>query len=237
MKKAVYYFIIVLEALALFTTIVLSFAFPVFFAHCWQMLLCVTVGIPLLALVCLGVEYRNRNFQLGLPFAKDYIVDYPALPDTKADKQEKMTEASSQSAAEQNVEENGEIIHEEEECLEIKWSKAMYQRYNNQWNELFDNIKRPLTLEVKAEISGLLWEIASQSIDFLKVSNSDLNTLTSNSEAVRMVIENLSADDIELEKMSKDPGSTDEKIIAIYEWLSEQGVKTDTIAFGCKLKF
>ena len=61
MKNVGYYFAIVIESLALLITIVLPFACPVLYADCWAMLLSVILGVPLLALVVLGVEYRNNN--------------------------------------------------------------------------------------------------------------------------------------------------------------------------------
>ena len=57
--RTVYYIMIVVALIALIATIVLPFFFPVIFADIWQMLLGVTLGIPLIILACIGIEKQG----------------------------------------------------------------------------------------------------------------------------------------------------------------------------------
>ncbi len=231
MKKIGYYSLIVLELLALIITIVLPFAFPVIYADCWQMLLSVTLGIPLLTLACLGIERHNNFCQQSLFPTKLPIALPPPVQDTEEEKGKGMD----------NGDKNTGDIHPQEpaaptERLEHKWSKGMYERYNAQWDELFDNIERPLTAEAKGKIALLLWEISSQSMNFLKEDNADINCVRYHADGVKMIVDGLTLDDINLDKFYTDPETVYVKTIAIYEWLQEQGVKADTTAFGYRLK-
>ena len=51
-----------------------------------------------------------------------------------------------------------------------------------------------------------------------------------------MIVDDLTLDDINLDKFYVDEDTVYVKAIAIYEWLQEQGVKADTTAFGYRLK-
>ena len=231
MKKFGYYALVVLEILALIVTVVLPFAYPVIYADCWQMLLSVTLGIPLLTLSCLGIERLNNSCHQGLFSTKLPIALPPTIPDTEEEVVEKKNEADKST----------EDTHPQEpapqpESLEQKWSKAMYERYNGQWEELFANIERPLNTETKGKIALMLWEISSQAMNFLKQSNKDINCVRYQTDGVRMIVDDLTLDDISLDKFYVDPETVYVKAIAIYEWLQEQGVKADTTAFGYRLE-
>ncbi len=231
MKKFGYYSLVVLELLALMVTAVLPFTYPVIYADCWQMLLSITLGIPLLTLSCLGIERLNYSCHQGLFSAELPIALPPTVPDTEEEIVDKKDE----------TDKSAEDIHPQEsasqpESLERKWSKAMYERYNGQWDELFANIERPLTEETKGKIALLLWEISSQAMNFLKQSNEDINCVRYHTDGVRMIVDDLTLDDISLDKFYVDPETVYVKAIAIYEWLKEQGVKADTTAFGYRLK-
>ena len=219
MKKVAYYFIIVIESAALLITIVLPFIYPVIFAECWQMLLCVIFGIPLLAFVCLAVEYRNCLFSNNTSPAKNPEVEVKGSVAVKPVNTIEPDEIS-------HIEE----CHDEQKCMEQDWSKAMYLRYNSLWDDVFNNIER-------ARISLLLWDISSQTINFLKENNNDNNKVGYNADGVRMIMEDLSVNDIKLDKFYRDPTTVPVKVIAIYEWLEQQGVKESTTAFGYQLKF
>lgn len=230
MKKFGYYALVVLELLALVVTAVLPFTCPAIYAGCWQMLLTITLGIPLLTLSCLGIERLNKSCHQGL-FPAELPIALPApVPDTEENFEKK-----------DETDKSAEDIHPQEpasqpESLERKWSKAMYERYNGQWDELFANIERPLTAEAKGKIALLLWEISSQAMNFLKQSNEDINCVRYHTDGVRMIVDDLTLDDISLDKFYVDPETVYVKAIAIYEWLKEQGVKADTTAFGYRLK-
>lgn len=238
--RTVYYIMIVVASIALIATIILPFFSPAIFADMWQMLLGVTLGIPLIILACIGIEKQ------GILAAKEQApncISNENAPeefsdDEKNDGNDNDKDAKPQESqqAEPETETNEEITLSIEDCLEKKWSKAMYQRYNTKWDELFDNIQIPLTPEKNGEISWLLWEIASQTVNFIKESNSDLNKVGYNTEAVRMIIGNLPEDEIELKKFYNDRSTVQVRVIAIYEWLQKQGVKVDTTAFGYQLK-
>lgn len=224
MKKIGYYFMMTIESISLLAAILLPFTYPVLFSDFWPMLLCIVIGIPLLALICLGIEFRN------------HLITQKTIPQTTPEA------GTPPTPAEKVVEEpvatkEDQPTHETEKCLEQQWSIGMYQRYNDKWDELFNHLKRPLTPEAKGQISVLLWEISSQTINFLKESNSDLNKVLYHADGVRMITENLPVDDIKLEKFYKDPTTVPVNVIAIYEWLEEQGVSVDTTAFGYQLKF
>ncbi len=238
--RTVYYIMIVVALIALIATIVLPFFSPVIFADIWQMLIGVTLGIPLIILACLGIEKQ------GCLSAKEQTpncISNENAPEEPCDKDKydgkdygKDTNTQKSQQTEPETETNEKIALPIEDCLEKEWSKAMYQRYNTKWDELFDNIQIPLTPEKNGEISWLLWEIASQSVNFFKESNSDLNKVGYNTEAVRMIINNLPEDEIELKKFYNDPSTVQVRVIAIYEWLQKQGVKVNTTAFGYQLK-
>ena len=51
-----------------------------------------------------------------------------------------------------------------------------------------------------------------------------------------LIVDDLTLDDINLDKFYVDEDTVYVKAIAIYEWLQEQGVKADTTAFGYRLK-
>ena len=238
--RTVYYIMIVVALIALIATIVLPFFFPVIFADIWQMLLGVTLGIPLIILACLGIEKQGILAEkeqapncVSNENAQEELSD-DERNGANGDDKEANTQESQQTEPE--TETNEVIIQPIEDCLEKKWSKAMYQRYNTKWDELFDNIQIPLTPEKNGEICWLLWEIASQTVNFIKESNSDLNKVGYNTEAVRMIIDNLPEEEIELKKFYNDRSTVQVRVIAIYEWLQKQGVKADTTAFGYQLK-
>ena len=238
--RTVYYIMIVVASIALIATIILPFFSPAIFADMWQMLLGIILGIPLIILACLGIEKQ------GVLAAKEQApncISNENAPeefsdDEKNDGNDNDKDAKTQESqqAEPETGKSEEITLPIEDCLEKKWSKAMYQRYNTKWDELFDNIQIPLTPEKNGEISWLLWEIASQTVNFIKESNSDLNKVGYNTEAVRMIIGNLPEDEIELKKFYNDRSTVQVRVIAIYEWLQKQGVKVDTTAFGYQLK-
>lgn len=230
MKKIGYYALIVLELLALVITIVLPFTYPVIYADCWQMLLSVTLGTPLLILACLGIEWHNNSRQYGLFSTKLPIALPPTVPDTEE------VEKGKDEANKNTVDVHPQEPTPQAESLEHKWSKSMYERYNSQWDELFANIKRPLTEETKGKIALMLWEISSQAMNFLKQSNEDINCVRYHTDGVRMIVDDLTLDDINLDKFYVDEDTVYVKAIAIYEWLQEQGVKADTTAFGYRLK-
>ena len=227
MKKFRYYALIVLELLALFVTVMLPFTYPVIYADCWQMLLTITLGIPLLTLSCLGIE-RLNNSHRELFSAKLPVALPPTIPDTEEEKKDAADKSTEDTQPQEPA--------PQAESLEQKWSKAMYERYNAQWDELFANIKRPLSEETKGKIALMLWEISSQAMNFLKQSNEDINCVRYHTDGVRMIVDDLTLDDINLDKFYVDEDTVYVKAIAIYEWLQEQGVKADTTAFGYRLK-
>ena len=234
MKRTGYYFLIAIESLALVAGMILQFLYPAVFADCWPMLLCTVLGVPLLSFMCLGIEYRNRAASLALPSADSPKNTTTPAPDGK-DEGENMPSATDQ-AQDECPKEEAPAQDEESVSLTDKWNKAMYERYNGQWDELFRHIERPLTPAAKAQLSLLLWEIASQTVNYLKEANSDINKVGYNADGVRMITENLTLDDIELKKFYVDPTTVSVNAIAVYEWLQEQGVQADTSAFGYRLK-
>ena len=231
MKTIAYYFMVAIEAIAILSAIGLPFTYPVIFADCWPMLLCVVLGIPLLTILCLAIEWRNSSLAEGKYDTEAQRLLMPmALPKPQRKPVSSVTEEKKTNPAE-------EPEAEKELTLEEKWSHAMYQRYHESWDELFKHMKRPLSQEAKGQISVMLWDIASQTMNFLKESNADLNRVGYNADGVRMILENLSLDDIEQEEFHVDPSTVKVGAIVVYEWLKEQGAETDTTAFGYYLKF
>lgn len=232
MRKIGYYLLIGLEALAIIATIALPFSLPVIFADYWQALLCIVIGVPLLALVCFGLEFRNKFI------IQDIIPDNkPDVNPTEDSDNNKKPEADpTQQQGKEKATSPALENPQNEESLEKKWSKAMYQRYNSEWDHLFKHIQRPLSQEDKGRIALLLWDISSQTINFIKESNSDINRVRYNLDGVKMINENLSLDDIKLEDFYVDQTTVKVKAIAIYEWLKDLGAQSDTAAFGYRLK-
>lgn len=231
MRKIGYYLLIGIEALAVIATIALSFGLPVIFADYWQALLCIVIAVPLLAIVCFGLEFRNKFI------IQDVIPDNKPDGNHTEDAGNNKTEVDpTQQQGEENANSPAQENPQDEEPLEKKWSKAMYQRYNSEWDHLFKHIQRPLSQEDKGRIALLLWNISSQTINFIKESNSDINRVRYNLDGVKMINENLSLDDIKLEEFYVDQTTVKVKAIAIYEWLKDLGAQSDTSAFGYRLK-
>lgn len=246
MKKYGYYTLIIIELIAIIAIVILPFAFPIIFTRCWQMLLSIIVGIPLLALVCLGIEFRNIFLQEDLKIeeqGQQHINENRDNPSPKNDDDpnnlasKKPEEKTAPIPPAVSVVETPDLQGKEieENSLYNKWSQSMYQRYNSQWDDLFDHIHRQITPEEKGKISLLLWELASQTINYLKETNPDVNRLRYHSDGVKMITDNLPLEDLDLKAFYKDPSTVPVKAIAIYEWLEEQGVKVDTTAFGYHL--
>ena len=125
--RTVYYIMIVVALIALIATIVLPFLFPIIFADIWQMLLSVTLGIPLIILACIGIE--KQGILAGKKQESNCVSNENAQEelsnDEKNDVNDDDKEANTQESqqAEPETGTNEEITLPIEDCLEKKWSR------------------------------------------------------------------------------------------------------------------
>lgn len=102
--------------------------------------------------------------------------------------------------------------------IEPKWSKAMYELYSKQWNDFFDNIGIEIGDMQKAEFLLLLWNIASQTMDFLVVANNDPNTLRINENITNAIIDGKSLSEVEHKSFFEDPNTVEKKALAVFNY-------------------
>ena len=118
---------------------------------------------------------------------------------------------------------------------ENEWSKAMYVRYADRWNKLFENITYPVDKATKGEIMILCWEIASVTIDMLMVEGKDPNMLQRHKNSINIILEGKSWEEADLETFYDDPTTIPSKVLAVYNILKSQAGAKQTIqtpAFG-----
>ena len=114
------------------------------------------------------------------------------------------------------------IANNTDNTVQTKWSKAMYSRFAERWNDLFDHIKYPAEPSVKAEINVISWEIASATIDFLMTDNDDPNTLGRHKKSVKDIIDGKKYADMELKEFYDDPSTVPACVITVNDTLKVQ---------------
>ena len=118
---------------------------------------------------------------------------------------------------------------------ENEWANAMYARYADRWNALFENITYPVDKATKGEIISLCWEIASVTMDMLMVEGNDPNTLQRHKHSIDIIIKGKSWAEADLETFYDDPTTIPTKVLAVYNILkTNAGAKQviHTPAFG-----
>ena len=103
-----------------------------------------------------------------------------------------------------------------------RWSNAMYNRFSERWQNLYDHIEYPADKASKAEISVLSWEIASLTMDYLMMVNNSPNLLERHKESVSYVINELKYQDMGLKTFYEDPTTVPAKVLAVYNTLDSQ---------------
>ncbi len=122
-----------------------------------------------------------------------------------------------------------------EDFASSDWSAAMYVRFSDRWNDLFNNIQFPLQDGKKSEINVLCWEIASLTMDYLLVKNNDVNVLERNKYSVDSIIRGLKTKELDLKEFFEDPTTVPAKVLAVYNTLCSdmvQDQKFTTQIFG-----
>ncbi len=213
--KTTYYILIGLEAFLLLATIVVSLTLPVVFADFWQVFLCLIIGVPAITGCLMALERSHRPLQ---------HIEEPCASDTVVGELEQLLQAQPEDS-----------VAEKEPSVQQQWSHAMYLRYNGRWNDVFQNIKYPMTAKDAADISLLLWEISSKTMDFLLTDNNDINKLKRNSDSVEAIIGNLPEESLEQKAYYRDPTTVPARAIGIADWLEAQGVTAETTAFGYRI--
>ena len=104
----------------------------------------------------------------------------------------------------------------------FKWSMAMYKRFAERWQNLYDNVEYPVDKATKAEISVLSWEISSLTMDYLMLINESPNLLERHKESVNSIIENLKYQEMGLKPFYEDPTTVPAKVLAVYNTLCPQ---------------
>lgn len=112
----------------------------------------------------------------------------------------------------------------EDERIDIirKWDRAMYDRFYERWQNLYDHVEYPADKATKAEISVLSWEIASLTMDYLMMVNNSPNLLERHKESVNSVINELKYQDMGLKPFFEDPTTVPGKVLAVYNTLAPQ---------------
>ena len=109
------------------------------------------------------------------------------------------------------------------DSIHEKWAIAMYERFGEKWSKLFSDATYPADKSTRGEICVELWEIASLTMDYLYVVNSDPNVLRRNKEMTNAVINRLNLiEDVELKEYYNDPTSVQQKVLIISDLLSSQ---------------
>ena len=103
-----------------------------------------------------------------------------------------------------------------------RWSNAMYNRFSERWQNLYDHIEYPADKASKAEISVLSWEIASLTMYYLMMVNNSPNLLERHKESVSYVINELKYQDMGLKTFYEDPTTVPAKVLAVYNTLDSQ---------------
>ena len=102
------------------------------------------------------------------------------------------------------------------------WNIAMYNRFAERWQILYDKIEYPTDKATKAEISVLSWEISSLTMDYLMMVNESPNLLERHKESVNAVICGLGYNEMGLKPFFEDPTTVPAKVLAVYNTLSPQ---------------
>ena len=129
--------------------------------------------------------------------------------------------------------EDNNINQEVSQIVIDAWTKKIYETYYKEWTNMFEKITYPSTETNMSEITLLVWEIASRTMDYIPVVHNDVNTLENNKNSVNKVIGELSKEP--LEDYIKDPPTVPYKVIAIAEWLKFNKVRKAVAAFGYKI--
>lgn len=200
---------IIVAAIALVTTLLVNLL--IYFNICgfstMAILLCTMNG---LAIVAIFVE--------------------KACQSQKKDKEDKQILPVTQNNTNKEIPPSIEPIKNENE-----WANAMYARYADRWNTLFENIAYPVDKATKGEIISLCWEIASVTMDMLMVEGNDPNTLQRHRHSIDIIIKGKSWTEADLEMFYDDPTTIPTKVLAVYNILkTNAGAKQviHTPAFG-----
>ena len=103
-----------------------------------------------------------------------------------------------------------------------KWSDAMYNRFAEKWQNLYDHIGYPIDKASKAEISVMSWEIASLTMDYIMLVNESPNLLERHKASVDSIINNKNYQEMGLKTFYEDPTTVPAKVLAVYNTLSPQ---------------
>lgn len=118
-----------------------------------------------------------------------------------------------------------------------RWAQAMHNRFSDRWNSLFEHVSYPVGEAQMAQMSLLLWEIASLTVDYLATVNNDPNLVQRNIDTTRWAMRNFNPADLNLKQFLHDPTTVPQRAIAVFDWLKAQGVESaDVPAFGYRLQ-
>lgn len=234
MMKYIYYCLVALEVFILVAIVYLSIALPAIFADLWQAFLCLTIGIPSVMACCIAIERTKTLCPSETVQQPDGNADDESSSDDSSEdvKEHHLKEEKADKEVADSSQEQQDETENERRKL---WSQGMYQLYAQRWDDIFNNINHPVTPDECQKISLLLWEMASQTNDFLKVDNKDINKLQYQESNVKLIIGEQTSKDVALKDFYDDPETIEKRAIAIYHWLKAQGIKTNTTAFGYQL--
>lgn len=145
------------------------------------------------------------------------------------------TDISNAETSNENV-----SLNADDNSIHEKWAKAMYERFGEEWTDIFSRATYPANKSTRAEICVELWKIASLTMDYLFVVNDDPNVLKRNKEMTNAVIEGLNlTSEVELKEFYEDPTSVQQKVLIINDLLTSQLATKqsfDVAVFGYKVE-
>lgn len=127
------------------------------------------------------------------------------------------------------------VINSQNNTIIVEWTKSMYESYMDKWNNMFEEMDYPIDSWTEKKIGGLLWNIASKTIDYLVVINHSPNKLQRHVNSVNDVIKK-NRNNTDATTFHKDITTVPVKAVAIYDWLNKYCEKDNYMAFGYELK-
>lgn len=129
--------------------------------------------------------------------------------------------------------ESEEIKIENQELIE-EWIEGMKNTYGEQWDECFSKVPFPLDEKGQVEMSLLLWNIASCTMDLVKSRESGVPDRYKDN--VALITGEKESFELKEKEFYRDPTTVPKRVIAVRDWLRRNGVdETVVSAFGYRV--
>lgn len=127
-----------------------------------------------------------------------------------------------------------EDVKNENQNLIEEWVEGMRNTFGERWDGCFSKVPFPLDEKGQAEMSLLLWNIASCTMDFVKSGEDDLPDRYKDNVALIAGKKELS--ELKEKEFYRDPTTVPKRVIAVRDWLRRNGVdETMVSAFGYRV--